>query len=144
MGTVLSIHISSRRGIEKTTIAEAVAVVSWGLEHDAHGGNWDRQVSIFPAEAMECVPKEKLEEVASGGYTENITISGVSLEKLKANSTVQIGDNVLIQIRHIGKAEPEEHGRPYIVSRQGRFGVILKGGIIRAGDAVKLVEMTHV
>lgn len=139
MGTVLSIHISVNRGIEKTSIKEATAIANWGLENDAHGGSWDRQVSIFPNEAMENVPPEKYAEVASGGYTENITTSGIPLEHFTANSNIQIGNTVLIQIRRIGKEIYEEHGRPYIISREGRFGVILKGGIIKVGDTVKLV-----
>lgn len=140
MGTVLSIHTSSIRGVEKNSINEVKVIENWGLENDAHGGNWDRQVSIFPIEAMSKVPAEKYDEVVNGGYTENITVSGIPLDEFTANSLVQIGNDVLIQIKYIGKEEFKEHDRPYIVSREGRFGIIVKGGHIKTGDVVSLIK----
>ena len=71
-------------------------------------------MSIFPIEALSKVPAEKYDEVLNGGYTENITVSGISLEQFSINSLVQIGSEVLIQIRQIGK-EYKEYGRHYIV-----------------------------
>ncbi|HML33770.1 MULTISPECIES: MOSC domain-containing protein [Sporomusa] len=142
MGTVLSIHISSSKGIEKNSINRVKVIEHWGLENDAHGGNWDRQVSLFPIEAMNKVPAEKYDEVINGGYTENITVSGIPLEQFSANSFVQIGNEVLIQIKHVGKEQYKEQGRPYIVSREGRFGIILKGGYINIGDTVFLTDKT--
>ena len=141
MGTVLSIHISSMKGIEKNSITEVKVIENWGLENDAHGGNGDRQVSLLPIEAMSKVPAEKYDEVINGGYTENITVSGIPLDLFSANSFVQIGNEVLIQIKHVGKEQYKEQGRPYIVSREGRFGIILKGGNIKTGDVVSLVAI---
>ncbi len=46
-----------------------------------------------------------------------------------------------IKILHIGKEEPKESGRPYIVSREGRFGRVIKGGKIKVGDAVYIVSL---
>lgn len=138
MGQVLSINISSIRGIDKTQVKEVNVLAEWGLEGDAHGGNWDRQVSIFPVEALAKVPLEKKEEVINGGYTENFTISDVELEKLKVGCQVKLGE-AIIEIFHIGKEEFKEYGRPYIVSREGRFGKVVKGGLVRVGDNV-LVE----
>ena len=43
MGNVLSIHVSDVRGIVKTDVAEVKVLEGWGLEGDAHGGNWDRK-----------------------------------------------------------------------------------------------------
>ena len=136
MGTVLSINISSNKGTEKKSVDEAKVLEGWGLENDAHAGAWDRQVSIFPVEALAKVLPKKHDEVINGGYTENISISGIPPEELSVNTVLQIGNEILIQIKHIGKEEFKEHGRPYIVSREGRFGVVLKGGTIRVGDKV--------
>lgn len=138
-GTILSIHISPDRGTEKSNVDKANVLEDWGLENDGHGGKWDNQVSIFPVEALNKVPADKYDEVVNGGYTENITISGIPLEDLAAEKTVQIGDSVLIQIKRIGKTVYKEHGRPYIVSREGRFGVVKKGGPITVGDTVKVL-----
>lgn len=140
MGTVLSVNISSTKGTEKHSVIDANVIEGWGLENDSHGGDWDRQVSIFPVEALIKVPPEKYDEVINGGYTENITISGIPLEQLSVNEIVQIGEEIAIQIKHVGKEDVKEYGRPYIVSREGRFGVVLNGGIIKAGDKIVMVD----
>jgi len=137
MGKVVSININSQKGIEKNPVTEVMVIEDWGLENDAHAGHWDRQVSIFPVEALEKVPPEKMAEVMNGGYTENFTISGLSLEKLSVGAVVRIGQ-AEIEILHIGKEEFKEHGRPYIVSREGRFGKVIKGGKVKIGDSVSL------
>jgi MOSC domain-containing protein YiiM len=140
MGVVLSINKSLAKGIEKEAINEASVLEGWGIENDAHAGHGDRQVSIFPVEALEKVPIDKYNEVINGGYTENITISGLPLDQFLIDSVVQIGSEVLIEIKHIGKEKFKEHGRPYIVSREGRFGIVLKGGNIRVGDKISLLN----
>lgn len=139
MGKVIAINVSSIRGTDKTSIQEVNVIEGWGLEGDAHGGDWDRQVSIFPVEALEKVPAQKKDEVINGGFTENFTISGVPLSRLNIGTLVQIGESV-IKIMHIGKNRFKEHGRPYIVSREGRFGRVIKGGPVKVGDTVSIVN----
>lgn len=135
MGKVMAINISSIRGIEKTSIEQVELIKDWGLQGDAHGGDWDRQVSIFPVEALEKVPPEKKEEVLKGGYTENFTISGIELSQLAIGNFVAIGKSYC-KIIHIGKDDYKEHGRPYIVSREGRFSRVIKDGTVKLGDEV--------
>ncbi len=139
MGKVLSINIGSTRGIEKTSIAQVEVIEGWGLEGDAHGGDWDRQVSIFPIEAMDQVPPEKKEEVINGGLTENFTIQGIEQSELTAGKYVAIGESIIL-VLHIGKEEFKEYGRPYIVSREGRFGRVFKGGPVKVGDTVSVLD----
>lgn len=136
---VVAINISEFRGMEKKGVKEVNVIAGWGLENDAHGGNWDRQVSIFPLEALEKVPKDKEEEVRGGGHTENFTISGIPLSELSVGALLKIGE-AEIRILHIGKEERKENGRAYIISREGRFGRVVKGGKVRLGDEVQLVE----
>ncbi|RYD06428.1 hypothetical protein N752_03640 [Desulforamulus aquiferis] len=138
MGKVVSINISPTRGIEKSQIESVNIIKGWGLAGDGHGGNWERQVSIFPIEALELVPPEKKDEVLNGGYTENITIAEVDLANFCVGSKIKIGE-AIIEILHIGKEEYKEHGRPYIVSREGRFGKVVDGGLVRVGDDARLI-----
>ncbi|MDO7788783.1 MOSC domain-containing protein [Desulforamulus aquiferis] len=138
MGKVVSINISSTRGIEKSQIESVNIIKGWGLAGDGHGGNWERQVSIFPIEALELVPPDKKDEVLNGGYTENITIAEVDLAHFCVGSKIKIGE-AIIEILHIGKEEYKEHGRPYIVSREGRFGKVVDGGLVRVGDDARLI-----
>lgn len=140
MGNVLSIHVSAERGIIKTDVAEVKVIEGWGLEGDAHGGEWDRQVSIFPIEALDKVPQEKKAEVLADGYTENFTISGLLLEEFPTGCLLKLGE-AEIEILYIGKEEFKENGRPYIVSREGRFGRVLRGGTVRVGDPVEVKKL---
>lgn len=87
---------------------------------------------------MERVPSDKIEEVKKGGFTENITISGIPLNNLGVDSSIRIGE-VVIKILYIGKDKYKEYGRPYIVSREGRFGIVVKGGRINVGDPVEVI-----
>lgn len=138
MGNVVSINISTKKGIEKNQVNKVNVIKDWGLEDDAHAGHWDRQVSIFPVESLEKVPPEKLDEVINGGYTENFTISGFPLENLRVGALIRIGE-AEIEILHIGKEEFKEKGRPYIVSREGRFGKVIKSGEVKIGDTISLI-----
>ena len=138
MGEILSINISAERGIEKTSVPGVQVFEGWGLEGDAHGGDWDRQVSLLPIEALEKVPADKREEVLDGGYTENFTITGIPLEDLAEGKVLKLGDAEII-ILHIGKEEYKEYGRPYIVSREGRFGRVVKSGKVKVGDNVSTI-----
>jgi len=135
MGRVEAVNISPARGIEKTSIDKVEIIEGWGLEGDAHGGDWDRQVSIFMVESLEKVPPEKKEEVLKGGFTENITISGINPADLAIGSLVKVG-RAVVKILYIGKESYKEHGRPYIVSREGRFGRVIQGGTVKVGDDV--------
>lgn len=137
MGTVLSINVSAVRGICKNSVDQINVIEGWGLEGDAHGGDWDRQVSIFPVEALAKVPPDKKEEVLKGGYTENFTISGLAPEDLMVGRLVQIGTAV-VEILHVGKDVFKEHDRPYIVSREGRFGRVVRGGVVKVNDQVEI------
>ncbi|MGI6685884.1 MAG: MOSC domain-containing protein [Bacillota bacterium] len=138
VGEVLSINISENRGTDKRQVNEINLIAGFGLEGDAHGGDWDRQVSIFPVEALEKVPVEKIGEVSKGGYTENITIQGIPLKDLVPGVKVKVG-SALVSILYIGKDEYKEHGRPYIVSREGRFGKVLESGKVKIGDKIRIV-----
>ena len=139
MGEVVSLNISEIRGVDKNRVFTVNAIKDWGIEGDAHSGDWDRQVSIFPIEALEKVPLDKKREVEMGGYTENITISGIPLESLNAGTILKIGE-ALIEIFYIGKDEYKENGRPYIVSREGRFGKVIESGKISIGDMVNILK----
>lgn len=138
MGKVVSLNISDKRGTEKKQVVSVNVIEAFGIEGDAHAGDWDKQVSLFPIEALDKVPTDKIEEVEKGEFTENITISGIPLDVQRVGSLVQIGE-AIIKILHIGKEEYKEHGRPYIVSREGRFGIVIKGGKINIGDSVEII-----
>jgi MOSC domain-containing protein YiiM len=137
-GKVIAVNKASERGISKKNVQQGYLREGWGLEGDAHAGAWDRQVSILPLEAMALVPPAIRATFAVDDYTENITIEGIPLDELKIGRRVRIGDAEVV-IRHIGKEKPKDTGRPYIISREGRFGQVVKSGKVAVGNAVALL-----
>lgn len=51
-------------------------------------------------------------------------------------SVLQLGE-AEIEILYVGKEKYKENGRPYIISREGRFGRVRKGGKVEVGDSVE-------
>ena len=138
MAKVIRINISEKRGVEKDSVNSVEVIENFGLKGDGHAGDWDMQVSVFPIEALANVPDHMKEEVEAGGFTENFTIEGLALKELSVGSRLSIGQ-AEIEIKCIGKDIFKEHDRHYIVSREGRFGKVLKGGTVKVGDSVNIV-----
>ena len=53
MGTVKAVCISEKKGTAKQNIGECRLIENYGLEGDAHAGNWHRQVSLLSYEEVE-------------------------------------------------------------------------------------------
>ena len=53
MGKITGICISEKRGVQKHLITEANIVCDWGIEGDAHGGKWHRQISLLSKEKVD-------------------------------------------------------------------------------------------
>jgi MOSC domain-containing protein YiiM len=138
-GKVIAVNRAAERGILKKDVGRGYLREEWGLEGDAHAGPGDRQVSILPLEAMALIPPHIRQTIAADDYTENITIEGIPLSELTVGRHLKIGE-AEVEIRHIGKETPKDAGKHYIVSRQARFGTVVKSGRIAVGDAVELLE----
>ena len=142
MGKILGICISEKRGTEKHEIQEANLVKDWGIEGDAHGGKWHRQVSLLSFEKIEDF-RAKGAEVDFGAFGENLIVEGYDLRALPVGTRFQIGDAVL-ELTQIGK-ECHSHCAIYqrmgdcIMPREGIFAEVLTGGMIRVGDCVEVV-----
>ena len=53
MGRLKGICISEKRGTEKHEVREAMVKMDWGIEGDAHGGKWHRQISLLSKEKVD-------------------------------------------------------------------------------------------
>ena len=137
-GKVIAVNTAEKRGTPKKNVGEGYLREGWGLEGDAHAGAWDRQISIFPLEAMDLVPSESKPTIAKDDYSENITIEGIPLADLQVGRRLRIGEAEIL-ICHIGKEKPKDTERPYIVSREGRFGTVVKSGKVSVGDVVTIL-----
>jgi len=137
-GKVIAVNTAERRGVLKKNVGEGYLREGWGLDGDAHAGAGDRQVSILPLEAMALVPAAIRATLSDDDYTENITMEGIPLDELEIGRRLRIGEAEVV-ICYIGKETPKDAGKPYIVSREGRFGKVVKSGKVAMGDAVILL-----
>ncbi len=142
MGIIRGICISERRGTQKTEVPEADLKVNWGIEGDAHGGNWHRQVSLLSLEKINAF-REKGADVDFGAFGENLIVEGVDFTSLPVGSCFRAGDAEL-EMTQIGK-ECHSHCAIYkamgdcIMPREGVFAEVRKSGHIRVGDEIVLL-----
>jgi molybdenum cofactor synthesis domain-containing protein len=141
MGKVLGICVSEKRGTQKKEVNEAILKENWGIEGDAHAGDWHRQVSLLSFEKIEAF-RERGADVDFGAFGENLIVEGYDLRRLPVGTRFRIGEAVL-ELTQIGK-ECHSHCEIYkkmgdcIMPREGVFIEVVKGGRIRKGDAVEM------
>ncbi|SHO52208.1 MOSC domain-containing protein [Desulfopila aestuarii] len=143
MKRVKAISISDRKGMRKKNIDAVTLVENFGLENDAHGGKWHRQVSLLAEESIEFMRKKGLDVVA-GNFAENITTEGIDLCSLTVGTHLRIGITELI-ISQLGKVCHHpcaiyHQAGDCVMPREGIFGVVIKGGKIAVGDEIEVLE----
>jgi MOSC domain-containing protein YiiM len=139
----MAISISDRKGIRKKNIDSVLMVENFGLENDAHGGKWHRQVSLLAEESIESMRQKGLNVVA-GNFAENITTEGIDLCSLTVGTHIRIGVTELI-ISQLGKVCHNpcaiyHQAGDCVMPREGIFGVVIKGGEIKVGDDIEVLE----
>ena len=143
-GKVVAVCISKKKGIPKKTIEKGVLRVDWGLEGDAHAGNWHRQVSLLAWESIEKMRAKGL-NVKEGSFAENITTEGVELYTLPVGTRMRLG-TALVEVTQIGKIC---HDRcaiytlagDCVMPREGIFVRVLEPGEVAAGDALEILPV---
>ena len=134
-GKVIFLGKSEKRGL-KDKVQSLKLVENFGVEGDVHAGT-ERQVSLFPLEALSKVPKDKF-TFPLDQLTENISTLGIPEYLLLPGKRLRIGEAEL-EILEIGKEELVEEGKPYAVSRWGRFCRVIKGGVVNLYDDVEIL-----
>lgn len=144
MGKIVGICTSEKRGTVKKERKEVNLIEDWGLEEDAHGGNWHRQVSLLSYEKIQKF-REKGADVALGAFGENLIIEGYDFRDLPVGTRFRIGDAIL-EMTQIGK-NCHSHCEIYkrmgdcIMPREGVFAEVVKGGHIKVGDEVEKLPL---
>jgi cyclic pyranopterin phosphate synthase len=134
-GKVIFLGKSEKKGL-KDKVQSLKLVENFGVEGDVHAGT-ERQVSLFPLEALAKVPKDKF-TFPVDQLTENISTLGIPEYLLLPGKRLRIGEAEL-EILEIGKEELVEEGKPYAVSRWGRFCRVIKGGVVNLYDDVEVL-----
>ena len=143
MGKVLAVCTSDRRGIQKTNVNSGYFSTDWGIDGDAHAGNWHRQVSLLSADKIEEFNKRGA-DVVPGAFGENLVVEGFDFRNLPVGTLLRCG-GVLLEMTQIGK-ECQTHCAIYhkmgecIMPHEGVFARVLESGEIRVGDEMVIEE----
>lgn len=140
-GIIRAICISREKGTEKRPIPEAHFIEGFGIEGDAHGGRWHRQVSLLSYDKVKAF-NEKGANVVDGDFGENLLVEGIDFRELPVGSTFYAGD-VILRMTQIGKechSHCAIHARvgDCIMPREGVFAEVLKEGVLRPGDELRV------
>ncbi len=143
-GKVISVNISKEKGTRKKDVGRCELVPDFGLQDDAHGGPWHRQVSLL---AMESIRKmiEKGLQVGPGDFAENITTEGLDLLNLPIGTRFRIGKSSLLEVTQIGKVCHTRCAIYYqagdcVMPKEGIFARVLAGGEIKVGDEIHVLS----
>lgn len=141
MAYVEAVCTSAKKGVVKKPQQVIELKVNWGIETDAHAGDWHRQVSLLAGESIDLV-KETMPSLKNGAFAENIITRGIDLSNINIGDRLQIGEDVMLEITQIGKechnsgcAIKKKTG-DCIMPREGLFAKVIAGGRVQAGDAV--------
>jgi cyclic pyranopterin phosphate synthase len=141
-GEVESVNISVNKGTIKMPLKEGLFIENYGLENDAHSGNWHRQVSLLASESIDKIRGLGV-ELNPGKFAENITTKGIELHTLPVGTKLMIGETIH-EITQIGKechayCEIKSIVGDCVMPREGIFTKVLKSGVIKVGDKIQTI-----
>lgn len=144
MAKVVAINISEKKGTIKEPIKEGNFIKGFGLEEDAHGGDWHRMVSLLAQESIDKMISRGVEGLEPGMFAENITTEGIELHTLPIGTRLKIG-NTLQEVTQIGKechtgcAIKTQVGK-CIMPTEGIFTRIIEEGKVQTGDGIEVIK----
>ena len=137
MGKVIAVCISEKRGTVKKNVQECTVVEGFGLENDAHGGNWHRQISLLSYDQVKDF-NARGGNVTDGDFGENILVEGYDFKTLPIGTIFKCND-VILELTQVGKkchhhCEIFHRVGDCIMPREGVFTKVIHGGKIKVGD----------
>lgn len=139
---VSAICTSDIKGTSKVCVQEVEFVKDWGIKGDAHAGKWHRQISLLSKEKIDHF-NENGANVEFGAFGENIVVDNYDLKTLPIGTIIEIGDTVVLQVSQIGKqchtgCDIAQRMGVCIMPTNGIFSKVLKGGIVRINDEIRI------
>ena len=143
MAEVVSVNISEKRGTVKHEVDEIKLIENYGIEGDAHAGNWHRQISLLAEESIDTMRGRGM-ELINGAFAENINTIGIDLKSLSVGTIMNVGECIL-KVTQIGKechndCEIKKTTGKCVMPTDGIFAVVIKGGTVKKGDKITLSE----
>ena len=143
-GRIKAISISKDRGTKKYNVPTAELKAGFGIEGDAHAGDWHRQVSLLGEESIEKM-RAKGAVLTEGDFAENITTEGIDLQSLSIGSKLRLGPEAEVEITQFGKkchsgcAIFQQVG-DCIMPREGIFAKVIRPGQVKTGDTIEVLQ----
>ncbi|MTI81271.1 MAG: MOSC domain-containing protein [Firmicutes bacterium] len=143
MGVITAVCTSPEKGMRKKNIGRGNLVVDFGVEGDAHGGPWHRQVSLLAMESIEKMRKQGL-DVGPGDFAENITTEGIELFTLPVGTKLKLGQVAVGEVTQIGKechhgCAIRQQAGDCVMPREGIFVKVLVPGEVAVGDIIEIM-----
>ena len=144
MAKVVSVNISERKGTLKKPVDYIELKLQHGIVGDAHAGNWHRQISMLAEESVDTMRAVCSIPLDAGVFAENINTIGIDLKHLPIGTHLRIGETE-VEVTQIGKechndcAIKRQVGR-CVMPTEGIFVIVVKEGLIRAGDEIEILE----
>lgn len=138
LGRIEKLATSKGKGTPKDPCDEVALKVGFGVENDAHGGDWHRQISLLGIESIDKMKSQGL-DVSFGSFAENIATSGVCLYELPIGTLIYGESGAVMEVTQIGKECHTKCAVYYkagdcVMPREGIFAIVLVSGPIRTGD----------
>ncbi|MCL0057631.1 MOSC domain-containing protein [Dehalococcoidales bacterium] len=144
MAKIIAVCKSKKKGIRKEIVTEGILRKDYGLVGDAHADCCThRQVSLLATESINKMRSLGL-DVGPGDFAENLTTEGIDLVSLPVGIYISIGEEVILELTQIGKechtgCAIYRQVSKCIMPREGVFAKVIRGGLVRAGDTIKVV-----
>ena len=142
-GKVLAVNISLEKGTVKDPVESALFIEDFGMDGDAHSGKWHRQVSMLAIESFAKMKAMTEIPLTPGVFAENLTTEGLVLHELPVGTIFEIGET-RHELTQIGKkchtgCEISKLVGKCVMPKEGIFTRVLKGGVIKPGDLIKVL-----
>ena len=143
-GEIVAVCTSADKGERKSDVKHCRLIKKFGLEGDAHGGDWHRQVSLLAEESIDKMRAAGL-DVGPGAFAENLTTRGIDLCALPIGSLLRLPSGAELEVTQIGK---ECHTRcsifyqagDCVMPKEGVFARVFQEGVVANGDCIELVR----
>ncbi len=143
MAKIIAVCQSKEKGTKKEPIAEGVIRQGYGLLGDAHADcGTHRQVSLIAVESINKMRSLGF-DVGPGDFAENLTTEGIDLLSLPVGTELSVGEEAILEVAQIGKechtgcAIYRQIGK-CIMPKEGVFARVIRGGLVRAGDEIRV------
>ena len=141
MGIIEAVCISNQKGMVKQAMRDITLKEDWGIEGDAHAGDWHRQISLLAGESIDRMRK-KLPDIDHGMFAENIVTRGIDLSLLTIGQFLKINSSIVLEITQIGKechngeCAIERQTGECIMPKEGIFCRVVQGGTVMPGMVI--------